>query len=135
ADGVILGNVATAEGWRYAVERVSAGAERAGRPRDDLRLVAWLYCALADDGAAAVDAVRPMVATSLVTSRPILDRLGIEMPPRFAAIIESSGWSLGRQALIRAAEAVPDDIVHRFALTGDSAACQTRSQALLEAVP
>src|SRR5919106_4344333 len=75
ADGVIVGNVASEAGWRYALDHVGRGAERAGRGVEDLSLVAWLYACVADDGEAALDAIRPMAATSLVTSRPVLDRL------------------------------------------------------------
>lgn len=135
ADGVIVGNVATIEGWRYAVRHVSAGADRAGRRADAVRFVAWLYCSIADDAAAAVEAVRPMVATSLATSRPILPQLGIEMPPRFAEIMEEQGWNLAREAVERAAPAVPDDVVHRFALAGAPTECARRLRELVAAFP
>ncbi|MGH2499389.1 MAG: LLM class flavin-dependent oxidoreductase, partial [Candidatus Limnocylindria bacterium] len=84
ADGVIVGNVATAQGWAYALDRIAAGAASAGRAPAEIRLVAWLYACVADDDEQALDAIRPMAATSLVTSRPILGELGIEMPGEFA---------------------------------------------------
>jgi 5,10-methylenetetrahydromethanopterin reductase len=135
ADGVIVGNLATREGWRYALRHISAGAERAGRGPGELRLVAWLYCAIGDDPDAALDAVRPNVATSLVTSRPILPQLGIDMPPRFAAVMQAEGWSLAQEAVIRAGAEVPHELIHAFALAGSPDACRSRLQELLDAIP
>ncbi len=132
---MIVGNLATPDGWRYALGHVSAGAERAGRRPSDLRLVAWLYCALGADPGAAVDVVRPMVATSLVTSRPILRELGIDMPPGFAAAMNTMGWSLAQEAVTRASEEVPDHVVDRLALAGSPAECRPRLRELLDAVP
>lgn len=135
ADGVIVGNLASVEGWGYALERVAAGARRAGRPLQKLELVAWLYTCIADEPAVALDAIRPMVATSLITSRPILDRLGLEMPPAFAAVMEPLGWNLAQAAVSRAAAAVPDEVALRFGLAGTPAQCRARLGELLQAFP
>lgn len=135
ADGVIAGNVVTPEGWRYALGHVAEGARRAGRPEAEITLVAWAYASIADDPAEALDAIRPMVATSLVTSRSILDRLGIEMPPRFAAVMEAQGWSLSRQSTARGATEVPDAVVRRFGLAGTAADCAEQLHRLLRAIP
>jgi 5,10-methylenetetrahydromethanopterin reductase len=135
ADGVIVGNVASPEGWSYALGRVTAGAAGVGREPAELRYTAWLYTSIADDGAAALDAVRPMVATSLVTSRPILHELGLTMPARFAEAMERLGWSLAREATAQAGQAVPEEVLHRFALAGTPADCRHRLEALLDAVP
>ena len=99
ADGVIVGNVATREGWDYALPRIAAGAASAGRELAEVRLTAWLYACVADDEQAALDAIRPMAATSLVTSRPVLRELGIEMPQAFARVMETRDWSLAREAV------------------------------------
>ncbi|MGH3032750.1 MAG: LLM class flavin-dependent oxidoreductase, partial [Gaiellaceae bacterium] len=135
ADQVIVGNVATGEGWSYALERVDAGAERAGRRLGDLRLTAWLYCCVTDAVQRARDAVRPMVATSLVTSRPVLHELGIVMPKEFAEAMDGMAWSLSREAVTRAAPAVPDEVVGRFALAGTPRECRARLAELLESSP
>jgi 5,10-methylenetetrahydromethanopterin reductase len=134
ADQVIVGNVATPEGWSYAIARIEAGSERAGRRIDDVRLTAWLYCCITDRPEQARNAVRPMVATSLVTSRPILHELGIELPVDFAQAMEAMNWSLSREAVARAASAVPDDIVDRFALAGTPSECRARLAELLQSV-
>ncbi|HXF98518.1 MAG TPA: LLM class flavin-dependent oxidoreductase [Gaiellaceae bacterium] len=135
ADGAIVGNVATVEGWRYARARVRAGAMRAGRDPDQVQLVAWLYCSIADDAAAAEDAVRPMVATSLVTSRPILADLGLTYPARFAETMERLGWRLSAEAVRAAGEVLPAEALSWFSLAGTPEGCRHRLARLLAEFP
>ncbi|MGH2741892.1 MAG: LLM class flavin-dependent oxidoreductase [Thermoleophilaceae bacterium] len=135
ADGVIVGNVATAQGWAYALDRIAAGAARAGRGPAEIRLVAWLYACVADDDEEALDAIRPMAATSLVTSRPILGELGIEMPGEFARAMEARDWRLAREDVAEAGRSLPAELVRRFGLAGTAAMCRTQLRELLEAFP
>jgi 5,10-methylenetetrahydromethanopterin reductase len=135
ADGVIVGNVATPEGWRYALGRIAAGAESADRPLEDVRLTAWLYACVSDDEDQALDAIRPMAATSLVTSRPVLGELGIQMPDRFARVMDARGWSLAREDVTEAGRTLAPELVRRFGLAGTPETCRARLGALLEAVP
>jgi 5,10-methylenetetrahydromethanopterin reductase len=135
ADGVIVGNVATREGWSYALERIAAGAARAGRDVAGIHLTAWLYACVADDDERALDAIRPMAATSLVTSRPVLGALGIEMPDDFRARMEARGWSLDREVVTQAGAALPAEMVQRFGLAGTPESCRRRLRWLLEAHP
>ena len=135
ADGVIVGNVASVQGWRYALDRVARGRARARREPGDVAMVAWVACSVAEDGDAALDAVRPLVATSLVTSRPILAELGIELPRAFERTMDGLGWSLSRQALARAAADVPPELARRFAIAGTAAECRRQVERLLADVP
>lgn len=135
ADGVIVGNVATAEGWEYALGRVAAGAERAGRDPAGIGLTAWLYACVADDEEAALDAIRPMAATSMVTSRPVLEALGIEMPVEFERTMEARGWSLASRDVTEAGRFLPAELVRRFGLAGTPETCREELRRLLDAVP
>lgn len=135
ADGVIVGNVATLEGWSYATERVRAGAERVGRDPGELVWTAWLYASVADDGDLARDAIRPMVATSLATSRSILPELGVTMPSGYAAVMEDQGWSLAATAVERAGAEVPDEVLAQFGIAGTPAECRAHIEALVDALP
>jgi len=135
ADGVIVGNVATREGWAYALERIGAGADRAGRDLVEVRLTAWLYSCVADDEHEAVDAIRPMAATSLVTSRPVLEELGIGLPDDFRDAMEACGWSLDRDRVTEAGRVLPAELVHRFGVAGTPESCRARLRGLLEACP
>ena len=135
ADGVIVGNVATAEGWEYALGRITAGAERAGRDPAEVRLTAWLYACVADDEDAALDAIRPMAATSVVTSRPVLGELGIEIPTEFERTMEARGWSLASEDVTEASRSLPPELVRRFGIAGGPEACRRDLSRLLEDVP
>jgi 5,10-methylenetetrahydromethanopterin reductase len=135
ADGVIVGNVATREGWAYALDHIAAGAARARRDVGEICLTAWLYACVADDEDEALDAIRPMAATSLVTSRPVLGELGIEMPDDFRARMEARGWSLDREVVAEAGAKLPAELVHRFGIAGTPGSCRGRLARLLEAFP
>jgi 5,10-methylenetetrahydromethanopterin reductase len=135
ADGVIVGNVATVAGWAYALERVRTGAQRVGRDPRELEILAWLYTSIDDDPSAARNAVRPMVATTLVTSRPILDQLGLELPPHFSREMERGQWQLSRTVIEPASKLVPDELVDKLALAGTAAGCRDALAQLLTAIP
>lgn len=135
ADGVIVGSVASADGWDYALARVASGCRRARRSLEDVTICGWLPVSVANKREAAIDAVRPMVATSLITSRPILGSLGVELPDRFARRMEELGWSLAASAVAQAAAALPAELVDRFAIAGTATECRERIEQLLTAVP
>ncbi len=135
ADGAIVGNLATVDGWRYARERVRTGAARAGRGLGDVSLIAWFYCSIADDASAARDAIRPMVATSLITSRPILSDLGLVMPEQFASTMASLEWSPSAAAVGEAGATLPTEALEWFGLAGTAADCRDRLASLLAAFP
>jgi len=132
ADAVIVGNLATVDSWRYARDRVRAGAARAGRDPRDVPLIAWFYCSIADDSSAAKDAIRPMVATSLVTSRPILADLGLVMPERFAQTMSALDWSLSSAAVREAGAMLPAECLEWFGLAGTPEECLSRLTQLVE---
>ncbi len=49
--------------------------------------------------------------------------------------MNTMGWSLAQEAVTRASEEVPDDVVDRLALAGSPAECRPRLRELLDAVP
>jgi 5,10-methylenetetrahydromethanopterin reductase len=135
ADGVIVGNIATREGWSYALGRIEQGAQRAGRDVASIDICAWLYTCVADDARAAAEAIAPMVGTSLATSRPILHELGVEMPAAFGAAMERADWSLDREVVGDAARTLPREVIDAFGLAGTPDECRARLADLLEAFP
>jgi hypothetical protein len=90
---------------------------------------------VADDAQAARDAIRPMVGTSLITSRPILGELGVEMPAQFAAAMERAQWRLDAEVVGEAAGTLPQEILDTFGLAGTAEDCRERLGALLGAFP
>jgi 5,10-methylenetetrahydromethanopterin reductase len=126
ADGAILGGFAQPDGLRYAMDMVDRGIERAGRDPGDVDVMSWLYVSVDDDPAAARTAVSKMVLASLVTSRPILDRIGIELPSALRDRLDAQGWRYPRETPEEAAALLPDHIVDAFALHGTPAQVRKR---------
>lgn len=135
ADGVIVGNVTGESAWSYAMDRVRAGADRAGRTLEDVEVTAWLYTAIADDAEEAIEAVRPMAATSLVTSRSVLSQMGIEMPDDFAEAMSAEEWNLGVEVISGPARSLPVDLIKSFSLAGTPGECRAQLSRLLAAFP
>ena len=100
-----------------------------------LALTAWVYCAVDDDPAAALDAIRPQVATSLATSRPILADLGLELPAAYVRRMDELGWSLEEEAVRDAGAAIPEETLRFFGLAGTPADCADGLRGLLRAFP
>lgn len=126
ADGAILGGFAQPEGLRYAMDMVDRGIERAGRDPGDVDVMSWLYVSVDDDPAAARTAVSKMVLASLITSRPILDRISIELPSALRDRLDAQGWRYPRETPEEAAALLPDHIVDAFALHGTPAQVRKR---------
>lgn len=62
-DGVLLSAMTSPAYARFAVERVRAGAERAGRTLDDVEVGAFLLISISSDEREARNAVKPILAT------------------------------------------------------------------------
>jgi 5,10-methylenetetrahydromethanopterin reductase len=126
ADGAVIGGFATEPGLTYALDLIAAGERAAGRQPGTVDRLAWLYTCVSDDVAAARAAVAPMVVASLITSRPILGRLGIVLPDRLADRLEATGWRYPTLSPAEASELVPDEILDAFSLHGTPATCRER---------
>jgi 5,10-methylenetetrahydromethanopterin reductase len=128
ADGVILGGFAQPAGLRYALDMVGRGIERAGREAGDVDVMSWLYVSVDDDPIVARTAVSKMVLASLITSRPILDRIGVELPGALRDRLDAQGWRYPTETPQEAAELLPDHIVDAFALHGTPEQVRQRLQ-------
>jgi alkanesulfonate monooxygenase SsuD/methylene tetrahydromethanopterin reductase-like flavin-dependent oxidoreductase (luciferase family) len=105
---------------------VGQGIERAGRAPGDVDVMSWLYVSVDDDPAAARTAVSKIVLASLITSRPILDRIGVELPPALRDRLDAQGWRYPQETPQEAAELLPDHIVDAFAVHGTPAQVRQR---------
>ncbi|WP_173035839.1 LLM class flavin-dependent oxidoreductase [Phytohabitans flavus] len=118
ADGAIIGGFAEPGGLKYALDMVGRGIERAGRRAADVDIMSWLYVSVDDDPAAARTAVSKIVLASLITSRPILDRIGIKLPTSLRDHLDARGWRYPTKTPEEAARLLPDHIVDAFAVHG-----------------
>ncbi|GIL00544.1 MAG: 5,10-methylenetetrahydromethanopterin reductase [Alphaproteobacteria bacterium] len=129
ADGVII-MVGVAEPMvRAALDRIYAGAERAGRDPKSIEIVLWTACAVSDtDPEAARNSVKANVARASIRKMPG------EIAPEHVAVIDRI-----RQAYDYAyhstpgaphGELVTEGLMADFALAGTSAHCAGRLSSL-----
>lgn len=121
ADGVIIGGFASPPGLGFALGQVKKGLRKANRPRSDLEVVAWLYTSVSDRSEVAQDAVRWIVVSSLITSRPILDRIGVKLPPPLLEHLDRTGWTLAPEAVRAACPLLSPEILDMFSVAGTPA--------------
>ncbi len=131
ADGVIV-MVGVAEPMiRAALERIHAGARRAGRDPRAVEVVLWAACAVSDRAPGeARAAVRANVARASIRALPL------PPPDEQARIVEriraSYDYAFHSDPRAPHAGMVPDSLVDHFAIAGTSAECAARLGGLLE---
>lgn len=130
ADGAIIGGFASAPGIGYAKENIAKGIAKAGRDASEVDHMSWLYTSVADDPAQARIAVSKIVLASLITSRPILDTLGLELPAKLREHLDETGWRYPRETPAEASALLPDHIVDAFAIYGTPEQAQERLAAV-----
>lgn len=131
ADGVIVGGFADLPGFRFATRQVDAGISRAGRRPGDIRRVAWLYTSLDANPERALTAVQPIVLASMITSRNVVDDIGVILPQRLRAQLDKADWKLSNQDLAHAAAHLNQSTVSAFSLAGRVDECAERLATLI----
>jgi 5,10-methylenetetrahydromethanopterin reductase len=130
ADGVILLAGLHPDGIRFALEHIDRGVEQAGRSERP-EITVFAYGAIDDeDERAAFAAARTIAAWFPQTSPVYCEIAGLP-----AEVIEQvrRSYSGGEfQEAAKAAEALPDDFVHRMALAGGSAEARGHIRNLVE---
>jgi 5,10-methylenetetrahydromethanopterin reductase len=127
ADGVILA-VGSTVGVRYAMEQIGVGADRAERNKDEIDVVSWTNCSIADDSLTAKNMMKPTVARFLWNYRSdqyksILRNVGIEEKesrPVIEMMEEKSAKRMASTPKVadEIARLVPDSLVDKIALAG-----------------
>ncbi len=126
ADGAIIATYVAKPQLEFAIERIRAGAEKAGRTLDQVKLISWVYTSISDDGRQAVENVRPFVTQALVNTSPeaypaILEGFDPALPPFLERCRE-----LGRPGLEEAyadRTYLTDDVIKRFSVAGTAEDC------------
>jgi 5,10-methylenetetrahydromethanopterin reductase len=117
-DGVMIGSLASAAAMSYALTNVEKGLSRAKRTQDALDVAIWLHTAIADDRQAARDAVKMIIVGVLLSSRPILDQLGLTLDDELSSVLAQTRYIHGSEDVLRAAAMLSDDLVDTFAVAG-----------------
>jgi 5,10-methylenetetrahydromethanopterin reductase len=133
ADGVIIGGFASRAGLEYALRHVRKGAERAGRSLDDIDVVSWLYTSVSRDSRAAKQAVRKLVVISVINSRPIIDEIGVELPPALRAALDEHDWSQAPDVIPRYLDLLSDELIEQFSVAGTVEECAAKVRTVLGA--
>jgi 5,10-methylenetetrahydromethanopterin reductase len=123
ADGVIIGGFALRSGLDFARTCVQTGLDLSGRSWSELEVVSWLYTSVDDDPETAREAVKWLVFTSLITSRPILDQIGIVIPTALRDHLDRTGWSLTPESIAVGKTLLNAEILNAFSVTGTPSQC------------
>ena len=126
ADGALIATYVSKEQLKFAVERVRAGAEKAGRRPEDVKLISWVYTSISDDGRQAVENVRPFVTQALINTSPeaypsILDGFDKGLPGYLTKWREMG--RLGLEDAYRDRTYLTDDVIKRFSVAGTAEDC------------
>lgn len=126
ADGAVIATYVSKAQLAFAVERVSAGAKKAGRRLRDVRLISWVYTSISDDGRQAVENVRPFVTQALVNTSPeaypaILDGFDTALPSVLGKCRDMG--RAGLEAAYKDRTYLTDDVIKRFSVAGTARDC------------
>jgi 5,10-methylenetetrahydromethanopterin reductase len=122
ADGAIMQGCVNESMLRFFEREVQAGADRGRRTAQDLDLVARIDVIINPDRRAAVDAVRPNVATTLLFQKPNFAsfvQAGLEIPADLREMIADIPPSRDRSVTLPIAKHIPDEWVDSFIIAGD----------------
>ena len=122
ADGVVLSAGLTVEYAAESLAMVAAGAESAGRDPATLRRAAYLYAAVDDDPAAAVERLRPKIAFMMRNDfvEPSVAGSGIAIDR------DAVKAAIARRDMDAAAALIPDEAVAAFGISGGPEECAER---------
>lgn len=131
-DGVLAGaGLASVEGMEYARDKISNGAEKAGRDLADIDIVCWAFLSVAEDRDAALDGVNPLVGR-IVNKAPLpaLEAIGID--PELAKQVKTID-DVPELSAAELREHVPRDVTEQFAIAGTPAECRAHVSRLRDA--
>ena len=118
ADGVVVASYANERGIKWGLEQVAKGAARVGRDLQDIETTSWLYTSVSADGARARDAVRTGVAVAMWGSRDILEKIGVDLPPKVLQFMDERPYSHAPGLTDELGRLLPDALLEEFSLAG-----------------
>lgn len=133
SEGVMIGSLASPPGLAYACGQIDAGLAAAGRSRSDLDVALWLHMAISEDGDAAREAVRTIIVGVVISSLPVLDQWGLDVPSEIRDALQGVTYGLNSPAMIRARSMINRDVIKHFAVAGTPAECREHMRQLAAA--
>lgn len=127
ADGVVLNYCVPPSYNDMAMERLEAGAQKAGRSIDELDRPQLVVCSVDEDRDRALDTSRELL-TQYLAQQPHIARAS-EVPSQLVEEIQSIlGWPASHDEIQQAKHLVPDDLVERITASGKPQDARRRVQ-------
>ncbi len=117
ADGVVLNYCVPPEYNDQAIERLEAGAKRAGRSLDDVDRPQLVVCSVDPDREAALDTSRELLTQYLAQQPHIAKASGVSQDV-VTEIQSILGWPATHEQIQRAKHLVPDELLARITASG-----------------
>ena len=132
-DGAVLNYIVPTSYISQAVDQLSVGAARSGRTIDQIDRPELLVCSLSDDDpAAAIFEGKKLVAYYLGTEPHIMEASDVD-PDLTSRIQEVVGWPATEEDYARAADLIPEDVVHSVMAAGSAQECRERVAEYIDA--
>jgi 5,10-methylenetetrahydromethanopterin reductase len=131
ADGVVLNYCVPPEYNDHAIERLEAGAKRAGRSLDDVDRPQLVVCSVDPDREAALDTSRELLTQYLAQQPHIAKASGVSQDV-VAEIQSILGWPATHEQIQRAKHLVPDDLLTRITASGTPDEALTKVQEYID---
>lgn len=125
ADGVVLNYLVSPTYNKQAMERLAAGAERAGRSVDDIDRPQLVVCSVHEDRKTALDSARLMVTQYLGQQPHIMKASGVPQS-LLDAVGEVLTWPATHEQVEAASKLVPDEIVQMITASGTPTEAKAR---------
>jgi 5,10-methylenetetrahydromethanopterin reductase len=123
ADGVLLASYASTEQVAYAVEKVKAGAIKAKRNFEDIKLIAWVYTALSENSKEAINNVRPFVTQALLNTSPDMYPVMFKGDPGLQKFVETCKATGNTTLANEDRRFLTDDVIKQFSVAGTPQEC------------
>jgi 5,10-methylenetetrahydromethanopterin reductase len=117
ADGAVLNYCVPPEYNDMAMERLEAGAKKAGRTIDDIDRPQLVVCSVDHDHDKAIDYTRELLTQYLAQQPHIAKASGVSMDV-VEEIQSILGWPATHEQIQSAKHLVPDDLIHRISASG-----------------
>jgi 5,10-methylenetetrahydromethanopterin reductase len=125
SDGVVLNYMVSPAYSDNAMERLAAGAQRAGRSIDDVDRPQLVVCSLDDDRTRALDAARLLLTQYLGQQPHIMKASGVS-EDLIKEINARVDWPATHEQIAAASELVPDDVVQLVSASGTPDECRAK---------
>lgn len=124
-DGVLLNYMVSPKYNDDALERIAAGARRAGRRLEEIDRPQLVVCSVDRDRPKALDAARILLTQYLGQQPHIMKASGVDQT-LIDRINEVVDWPATHEEIVRASAYVPDDVVQMVSASGTPDECRAK---------